>query len=146
MQTIYDSMARQNLLDRLNKLSAHSQPLWGKMNVSQMLHHLNRTMEAPLGKMPVTGKPNFMMRMFKGVLYNDKPFGKGSPTPKDFKVNDAYDFNQEQQKAVRNLEEVAKQGVNHRLKPHVFFGTLTSEQWGKHFYKHTDHHLRQFGK
>lgn len=29
--------------------------------------------------------------------------------------------------------------------PHPFFGKLTNEQWSKGLWKHTDHHLQQFG-
>jgi len=30
----------QEAIDRINKLTADTQPLWGKMNVAQMLAHL----------------------------------------------------------------------------------------------------------
>ena len=145
MQSIYDTPTLTELVNRFNKLSPNSKPQWGKMTVDQMLHHLNLSMEAPLGKMVPTTKPVFFMRFLRGVLYNDKPFGKGSPTPKDFRITGSFDFNEELRNAKQNLQEVSTKGQNDNLKPHVFFGTLTNEQWGKHFYKHIDHHLRQFG-
>jgi Protein of unknown function (DUF1569). len=145
MLSIYDSDVFTELKGRLNKLTASAKPLWGKMTIDQMLHHLNLSMEAALGKMKPTSRPVFFMRIFKSVLYNDKPFGKGSPTPKDFKITGSFDFNTELNKANQNLSEVSERGQNGNFKPHVFFGTLTNEQWGKHIYKHIDHHLRQFG-
>jgi len=87
----------------------------------------------------------FIMKIFKSVLYNDKAFGKGDPTPKDFKVAGTYKFESEREKYLQNLNEIFNKGAKGNYKPHVFFGKITDEQWGMHFYKHTDHHLRQFG-
>ncbi|MFL5787991.1 MAG: DUF1569 domain-containing protein [Flavisolibacter sp.] len=145
MNSIFEKSSYENIIDRLGKLTRNSTPLWGKMNVSQMLHHLNLTVEAPLGKIQTKGKPNFFMKMFKNILYNDKPFGKGSPTPKDFKISGNYDFETEKAKYLSNLHEVYIGGKNRNYSPHIFFGKLTSDQWGMHIYKHTDHHLKQFG-
>ena len=145
MKSIFDRVNYEELNERLQKLSPGATNVWGKMNVAQMLHHLNLTMEAPMGKHQTKGKPVFLMRIFKSVFYNDKPFGKGAPTPKDFKISDSFSFEAEKQKALSNLTEIFDKGADGNYLPHVFFGKLTSEQWGRHFYKHTDHHLRQFG-
>ncbi len=146
MESIFTKKAFDGISDRVRKLTPSSGAAWGKMNITQMLHHLNLTMEAPLGKLATTGKPVFFMRMFRGVLYSDKPFSKGSPTPKDFKITtDTYNFEEEKAKVLNNLAEIFSRGIQGIFKPHVFFGELTTEQWGKHFYKHADHHLRQFG-
>jgi hypothetical protein len=146
MKSIFDPSSYNDIASRLKNLQASSKPLWGKMNVAQMLHHLNLTMEAPLGQFQPKGKPSFFMKMFKSVLYNDKPFGKGSPTPKDFKIQDSFDFGLGKQRAEKNLQSIFSLGsTTGHYAPHVFFGKLTNEQWGMHFYKHTDHHLKQFG-
>jgi Protein of unknown function (DUF1569) len=146
MKSVFDKNNYDELNNRLQKLAVSSTPLWGKMNIGQMLHHLNRTMEAPLGKYQGKGKPVFLMRLFKSVLYNDRPFGKGSPTAKDFKISGgSYDFETEKEKAVSNLKEIFDKGAEGNYLPHLFFGKLTNQQWGMHFYKHADHHLKQFG-
>jgi len=145
MKSIFEKANYEELHRRLQSVSPTSTRLWGKMDVAQMLHHLNLTMEAPMGKYKTTGKPVFFMKIFKSVLYNDKPFGKGAPTPKDYKIKDSFNFDIEKQKALSNLKEIYERGLQASYLPHVFFGTLTNEQWGQHFYKHTDHHLKQFG-
>lgn len=145
MQTIFDQETYRQIADRVTKISADKTPLWGKMNASQMMHHLNLAMEAPLGKFTPPGKPVLLMRVFKSVLYSDKPFSKGSPTPKGFKVTGEFAFAAERDRVLENLREIFQRGIGHTYKPHAFFGRLTSDQWGKHVYKHTDHHLRQFG-
>lgn len=145
MNSIFDKTNYEELVNRISKLNSSSTPVWGKMNVGEMLHHLNLAMEAPLGKIKTNGKPNFFMKIFKSVLYNDKVFGKGDPTPKDFKVQGNYSFASEKEKCFSNLKEIFSKGVRGEYQPHVFFGKITNEQWGMHFYKHTDHHLKQFG-
>src|SRR5580765_2234228 len=81
MKSVFDKANYDELNGRLQKLTASSTPQWGKMNVAQMLHHLNLTMEAPLGKYQTAGKPKLFMRIFKSILYNDKPYSKGGITP-----------------------------------------------------------------
>jgi len=145
MKSIFDKKNYEELSGRLQKLSASSRALWGKMDNGQMLHHLNLAMEAPLGKSAEKGSPVFFMKLFRSVLYNDKPFGKGSPTARQFKVTEKFDFDKEKEKCIANLKEVFDKNIHGPYQPHVFFGKLTNEQWGKHFYKHLEHHLRQFG-
>ena len=145
MKTIFDKRNYEEILDRVQKLSPSTAPQWGKMNVSEMLHHLNLSLEAPIGKFSTQGKPNFLMRVFKSVLYSDKKFGKGAPTPKEFRVSGQFDFATEKQKLTTNLQEIFSMGPEGSYLPHVFFGKITNPQWGMHFYKHVDHHLQQFG-
>jgi hypothetical protein len=145
MKSVFEKNNYDELRNRLQKLTPGTTHLWGKMDVAQMLHHMNLAMEAPLGKIQTKGRPIFFMRIFKSVLYSDKPFKKGDPTPKDFKITETYSFDTEKQKCISNLDEVYTRNINGNYLPHVFFGRLTDEQWGKHFYKHLDHHLRQFG-
>ncbi len=144
MKSIFDKNNYDELIGRIQKLSSSSTPAWGKMTINEMLHHLNLTVEAPLGKIQTQGKPNFIMKLFKSVLYNDKPFGKNDPTPKDFKTKGDFDFATEKEKCLSNLSEIFNKGIKGVYKQHVFFGEITSEQWGLHFYKHADHHLKQF--
>lgn|ERR1700694_5829718 len=145
MKSIFDQPDYEDLVRRIQKLDRSSVPLWGKMSVAEMLHHLNLAAASPLGEIQTKGKPNFIMRLFRSVLYNDKAFGKGVPTPRDFKVSGNYDFEKEKAEYLAHLEEIGARGKEGHYQPHVFFGKITAGQWGLHFYKHTDHHLKQFG-
>lgn len=145
MQSIFDKPDFEKILQRLYSLESTTVSQWGKMNINQMLHHLNLTLEAPLRKIPTRGKPVFFMKLFKSVLYSDKPFSKGSPTPKEFRISGNFDFATEKLRCISNLKDLHNRNLMGDYHPHAFFGKLTNEQWGKHFYKHLDHHLRQFG-
>lgn len=146
MKSIFDKNNFEELKTRLQEINSSSTPGWGKMNVAQMLHHLNITIEAPLGKIETKGKPIFFMKLFKGVLYNDKPFGKGHHTPNDFKTTGLFVVEKEKQKCLSNLTDVYSRNINGNYLPHIVYGKITNEQWGLYFYKHADHHFRQFGE
>ena len=47
MTSIFEDKAHKDIISRIHSLEENSQPHWGKMNVSQMLHHC----QAPLNIM-----------------------------------------------------------------------------------------------
>ena len=85
---------KQELIDRINRLSPDSKAQWGKMNVSQMLAHLQMPMGVALGDHKL--KANFLMRLIgssmKSKLYDEKPYKKGLPTAPTFKMTTEKDF------------------------------------------------------
>lgn len=80
----------------------------------------------------------------KNLTKDDKPFARNVPTSTEFKISDpAGDVAAERTKWIAWLEE-----YDHYSNPgfiHDFFGRMSREQVGQLAYKHTDHHLRQFG-
>ncbi|WP_103863668.1 DUF1569 domain-containing protein [Aquimarina sp. I32.4] len=145
MKSLFDPLVLNEIENRINKLSTDSSAAWGKMNVSQMLHHCQFPLKTALKKNPLTLKPNFLAKLFfKKSMYNDKPWRKNLPTHSKLKVVKTKEFTPEREIL---LELVAKFS-NHRDKkewePHPIFGKFTNEQWGQLQYKHLDHHLQQF--
>ncbi|MCB0447805.1 MAG: DinB family protein [Gelidibacter sp.] len=149
MQTLFDNQTYQEVLQRIENLDEHSQPVWGQMDVAQMLNHCQRPLEVANGRLTFTEKPGFakklVFKFFKPQMYNDKPWKQNIPTVKDFKVEQAKPFVEEKQKLKEVLSEFNKKDLNLHWPKHPFFGEFTTEQWGKMQYKHIDHHLRQFG-
>ena len=43
IKSVFNAADVAELIDRINKLTPQSTPLWGKMNVGQMLAHTNVT-------------------------------------------------------------------------------------------------------
>ncbi|CAN5893817.1 hypothetical protein BH11BAC4_BH11BAC4_05250 [soil metagenome] len=148
MQNLFDASAYNRIAERMNKLSADSKAVWGKMNVAQMLAHCK-------GPFKVALSEKKMPRMFLGILigwvikpklYNDTPYKEGLPTSPDFIIKDERDFNKEKQGLMELMNAFRKAGPTGITKfAHPMFGKFTPEQWGKSLYKHIDHHLRQFG-
>ena len=148
MKSLFDETTYQEVMKRLNSLTAKKHPQWGKMKAGQMMRHCQFPLETALGK-KILKKPNFIMKLlmksFKASMYNDKEWKKNMPTPKAFQVTDERDFEKEQ-KGLENLIIAFYATKNQKERtPHPGFGYFTYDQWGQMQYKHLDHHLRQFG-
>jgi hypothetical protein len=148
MKTLFSKQALDKSIDRINQLQADKQPLWGKMNVTQMLDHCSETMKVARGEKEL--KRIFlsyvMGSLMKKSFYNDKPIPKNSPTHKDFIITNTSDFEKAKQELIDHLTAFQEGGMDQCTSaPHSFFGNITKEQWGLGMYKHLDHHLQQFG-
>ncbi len=146
MKTIFDPNVRQNLIERTNKLSAQSKALWGKMDAYQMLKHCNLSEEMYQGKTQY--KRLFIGRLFgqmalKNLLKNADNMQRNQPTHPTFKITGTGNFEAEKQQWIAQLQ--AYENYSNLTVVHPFFGKMTHEQIGQYVYKHTDHHLRQFG-
>lgn len=130
-------------------LDANSQRQWGKMNVFQMLRHNTYWNGWILGKEDHTYKQDFLGKIFgrialKKMIKDEKPFDKNIPTSKQFKVKELDgDFKSEKSKWIELLNDYGNYSNPNFI--HDFFGRMTKEQIGILVFKHTDHHLRQFG-
>ena len=149
MKTIFDETNREDLIHRISTINENCSAEWGKMNVFQMLRHCTIWEEWIQGKNQYTYRQEFIGFLFgkwalKSMLKDDKPFDRNVPTSEQFKVKQtAGDIVTEKQKWITLLHE-----YGHYSNPdfiHDFFGKMTKEQIGRLAYKHTDHHLRQFG-
>ena len=145
VKNLFDASVKQEMIERITKLNPGSKALWGKMNVGQMLAHLQMPIGVALGNHKL--KRTFIGILFgpmaKKILYNDKPFKRNLPTDKSFIMQEAKDFEQEKKKLLDMISKFTE--TNMIDEPHPFFGKLTKEQWSIGSWKHLDHHLNQFG-
>src|SRR5689334_15048906 len=91
MKSIFDKTTRDEVIARINSLNENSKPLWGKMNIYQMLKHCVLCEEMYLGKKKF--KRAFIGRIFgkmalKNLLKDERPLGKNAPTNPIFKVTE----------------------------------------------------------
>ena len=147
VKNIFDPTVKQEIIDRINKLNPESKALWGKMNVAQMLAHLQVPIGVAAGTHQV--KRTFMGRllgpMVKPIIYNKKPFKRNLPTDPSFVMIKATDkeFEKEKQKLLDVVNNFSERTIVNEV--HPFFGKMSKEQWSKGTWKHLDHHLQQFG-
>ncbi len=149
MKNIFNVEETTDIIDRINQLNSITDNLWGKMNVSQMLAHCNVTYEfIYTDKHP---KPNFFKKFIlktfvKKIVVGEKPFAKNGRTAPEFLMNSEKDFDKEKTRLIDYLVKTQELGENYfDNKESHSFGVLTKEEWNNMFYKHLDHHLRQFG-
>ena len=146
VKDLFDPSVKQEIIGRINKLTSQTQGQWGKMNVSQMLAHVQMPIRIAFG----THKPkgSFLLRLigplFKSKLWDEKPYKQSLPTDPTFVMTGLEkDFEKEKTALidlVNNFNETSIQGEQHPV-----FGKLTKYNWSKATWKHLDHHLRQFG-
>jgi hypothetical protein len=146
IKNLFDTAVKQGIINRINTLSPQSQRQWGKMDVAQMLAHLQVPIGVALGTHTVKG--NFLMKLilpfFKKMLYDERPWKQGLPTDKTFiTTGEAKDFELEKNKLLDMVNRFTE--ANMVNEKHPIFGKLTKEQWSKATWKHLDHHLKQFG-
>jgi len=150
MKSSFNPTHTQELINRINQLTPTTQPQWGKMNVAQMLAHVNVAYDmAFTDKYP---KPNFLMRWMltrfvKPAVVGPKPYPKNGRTAPAFLVSPDQDFKKEQQQLIDYIKKTQTLGADHfEQKESNSFGKLDAQEWSTLFYKHLDHHLVQFGE
>ena len=145
VKNLFDPAVKQNIVDRINKLTPESKAVWGKMNVGQMLAHLQMPMGVGIGvhKIPRAFIGRILRPFIKPILYNDKPFKHNLPTDKSFIKADQREFEKEKLALLKMINDFKEENIVDT--PHPLFGKLTKEQWSKGTWKHLDHHLQQFG-
>lgn len=146
MKSIFDKTAMEELIHRINTLDPNRKAKWGKMNSWQMVKHCVLSEEMFLGKTKY--ERLFIGRLFgkmtlKGILKNDDPMKPNQPTHPSFKITGTGNFEAERIAWINLLKEYP--ALSDQPFVHPFFGAMNKEQIGKYVYKHTDHHLRQFG-
>ncbi len=149
MPSLFEAQIAVEVLQRLNSLQPNSQAKWGKMNVAQMLAHVNAAMQTALTDAPYKTSlfQKILAPLIKKVVLSPKPYKEGLPTGPGFvMINTDKDFLDEKQKLLSSYHQFIENGVSAvEGKKHPVFGKLTAEQWGFSQWKHFDHHLKQFG-
>jgi len=149
LPSIFDSKTTEETFNRLEKISYISKPLWGKMNAAQMLAHLNVAYDLAYERIPYKSSPfkRFLLKLLvKPLIVSEKPYKKSSHTAPEFIISDERDFEKEKSKFIDNVKQTEAHGANYfEGKKSTSFGAMTATEWSTQFYKHIDHHFRQFG-
>ena len=148
MASILNDADRAAILKRLDSVTSASQPRWGRFDVKAMLTHLKRSALMALGELPVANKGKRVFQVFpvKHLILHVAPFPKNAPTAPELLVTkDDGTVDAIRAEVVSLLERIGA-GPREGAGPvHPLFGRLSYKEWGVATYKHTDHHLRQFG-
>jgi Protein of unknown function (DUF1569) len=149
MKSLFESETALNILQRIEKLQPNSQPNWGKMNVAQMLAHVNAALQTALTNEPykTTLFQKILAPVIKKVVLSPKPYKENLPTGPGFvMIHTEKEFDKEKRDLLTSYHKFIDNGsAGVDNKKHPVFGKLTAEQWGFSQWKHFDHHLKQFG-
>jgi len=146
VKNLFDPVVKQEIIDRINKLTPQTKQLWGKMNVSQMLAHVQMPIRIAYGTHQPKG--SFLLRLigplFKSKLWDENPYKQSLPTDPTFvMIGEEKEFENEKLSLLNLINSFSNETIIGEL--HPVFGRLTKENWSKATWKHLDHHLRQFG-
>jgi hypothetical protein len=146
MKTVYDKAVREELIARIQLIDENGRAQWGKMTVFQMVKHCALWEDWMLhGK---KHRRSFVGWLFgrmalKTFLKEGVPLRRNTPTIPELIVTGTGSVSLQKDKWIALIEEHGRR-FNDEL-VHPFFGRMTQEQTGVLAYKHSDHHLRQFG-
>lgn len=150
-RTVASPAVLQALTDRLSRVRPDTPRRWGTLTSHEMLCHLGDacamvTLERPRAR-PVRVRQR---RLVKYVwLWLPKQWPRGVPTNPmhDPKVDGTRpgDFDRDRQRVLNALRTIAAAHAGSVEPGHGLFGTMTTRDWQRWAYRHTDYHLRQFG-
>lgn len=147
MNHLFEPVSATEIITRIDRVQANTQPKWGKMNAAQMIAHCQVPFEVFFEekevKRPLMGI--LFGKMAKKKLFDNKPWPKSLPTGREFVVADPRNLVQEKIKLTEWIRRFTSEGTKKEGPVHPFFGKLSTEEWSMLAYKHLDHHLQQFG-
>jgi hypothetical protein len=141
---------RAALLARLDALGPDATRQWGRMSVGGMLCHLTDAFamvqpEAAAGFSPRLHERTLMRWI---ALSTPVPWPRGVPTaPACDQEKDGTppaEFDHDRDRLHEAIDRFLRDVDGGRLF-HPLFGSMSRGEWGRWGYRHTDHHLRQFG-
>ncbi|MDB5223493.1 MAG: hypothetical protein JWN83_2160 [Chitinophagaceae bacterium] len=148
MKTLFDPAINQEILDRVERLTPSSKPVWGKMSVEKMLAHLYLALQVNFGELKLN--KSLLGIFFRGIsrriLLGEKPFPKHLPADKKILPKEVAVFSIEKAKVeqiIKRYIESVESGLSKNS--HNILGKISPQESSFISYKHLDHHLRQFG-
>jgi hypothetical protein len=147
MGSILNETDRAEIVRRMQSLSVSTNRRWGTMDVVGMLQHLRLAARMTVGDLavPSANKRAFQMFPLKHLILYVLPFPKGAPTAPELKPVDVATFEDERTALLELIERIGSGPREGAGPEHPLFGPMTWREWGVVTYKHTDHHLKQFG-
>lgn len=139
-------------IDRLKKLTADTQPVFGNMTPQQMAEHLMMTIKASNGKIQATQRTSAEdgAKFKAGMIYTDMEFPMGIKSgmipdgPPVYVYADVPAAIEALKSELHDFEAYYKD--NPDASPvHARLGVLDHKEWLIFHSKHFTHHFKQFG-
>jgi hypothetical protein len=146
MPSFWDEGAAEALVARVRRLTPDHKASWGRLSCPQAVVHLTDACRLYLGELPCVPK-NSPIRYapLKQLIIYALPFPKNVPTAPELLARRAGDWQAEVEDLCHAIARVAAARQRATWPDHPAFGKLTPRAVGVLAWRHTDHHLRQFG-
>lgn len=135
-----------SLLERIEKLTTQHKPLFGLMDVSQMVCHCTDQIRVALGTKILPEQagvdPEKIIALAKA--------GKQVPTPKGLGQREGEGtyptlLAADKETLKQHLIRFARLPTDFQLAAHPYFGSIDRARWNSLVVYHLNHHLTQFG-
>lgn len=151
--SVFDPHDYKTLVSRIQALNSENRPEWGEMTIEQMLCHCADPIRDLLGiRNPDNLELGSTQRAaIREYLTSEVPFDHSAPTLEVYKQGGEgkgtppTDFEHDRMLLLDLLDLFSQVPQYQQLQLHPAAGSLSRDQAGIFLWKHTDHHLRQFG-
>jgi hypothetical protein len=146
-----DTAVRHSACKRLSRLQPDTRALWGRMTAPQMVCHLNDSFLVCLGERDVSPATGFLQRAIMKWFALNVPLSwpKGLKTRPEVEQGAGgtgpTDFSRDRDELIRTIDRFCGPDPALGSHPHPFFGLMSTREWMRWAYLHTDHQMRQFG-
>ena len=147
MKGVRSEGAVAELLGRARLVRPELRPRWGSLDAPRMMCHVADAVRLALGDIPTHPRPRPWMNTFpiRDLVLYCMPWPHGVPGPREAFTTQPCALDAD----VKALEAALMRFLDHHpageWPPHPIFGPMTARDWNRLLYRHTDHHLRQFG-
>ena len=149
-ETLADPALRAALVARLQRLAPDSRRQWGRMTPHQAICHLSDSFRNMMSSTPISSVATPLSRtVIKWIALNaPMKWPQGVPTrpevDQEIGGTKPVEFVRDRRELETLIEQfTARSGDD--LQPHPMFGRMKTGEWQRWGWRHTDHHLRQFG-
>jgi Protein of unknown function (DUF1569) len=146
MKSIWQDPDRQEINDRIARVTWDRPAGWGKFTAPKMICHLAESLKMAMGDLPVAPK-RLPIRYppLKQLIIYAAPFPKGAPTAPELLAREPREFANDVADVQALLARAGSARTTESWPEHPAFGKLSRRAWGVLIYRHMDHHLKQFG-
>ncbi|HEX4004896.1 MAG TPA: DUF1569 domain-containing protein [Acidobacteriaceae bacterium] len=151
MKSLADPVLQRALDARLSALAPPDRALWGSMSVHQMICHMTEAFDCALGRKSLAPRKLALPRPILkfAALRVPRPWPHSFPSPPEIAQDQhgkpPIDFAQDHAALLAAFHEFCAYPPNPGP-PHPYFGRMSTRDWLRWGYLHTDHHLRQFNR
>jgi hypothetical protein len=139
----------EEITGRLARMTPDTVRVWGVMTAHETICHLTDSYQIATGERQVSMADTWRSRTIIRwiALHTSLKWPQGVPTRPEVdpkrKGTAPVDFDRDRDRLAAVITAFA--APRDRYAPHPIFGKLSRDEWMIWGYRHTDHHLRQFG-
>lgn len=149
MSSITQPHVLARLIARLEALRPDTRRRWGTLTPGEMLCHLGDATNSVVIREPPAHPPSRRPLRKWIALRSPLPWPRGVNTipSVDPRVDGTRpgDFEADRRRAIEGLRTLLNTPPDKLSPKHTMFGRMNADDWYRWAYRHTDHHLRQFG-